>query len=249
MNPDKRVDFGFSSVDPERQAAAVRQVFTSVSPGYDAMNDIMSLGMHRLWKRFAVHLSSLRPGQSVLDVAGGTGDMARLCKQRVGSEGRVVLLDANHSMLAVGRARAVDDGLGGDVKHVCGDAARPPFPDASFDLVTLAFGLRNFPARADALAALRKLLRPGGSLLLLEFSTPDSPLLARMFRLYCLKVLPTMGKMYMQDEDSYRYLGESIHTYPDRHKVTGMLHAAGYGRVLCNVLAGGVVTMHRAFLP
>ena len=248
MRPDKRADFGFSSIDPKRQAEAVRQVFTNVSPGYDAMNDLMSFGMHRLWKRLAVYLSSLRPGQSVLDVAGGTGDMARLCKQRVGTEGRVVLLDVNHSMLAVGRARTMDAGHGDIVEYVCGDAAHPPFPDASFDLIALAFGLRNFPARPDALAALRKLLRPGGSLLLLEFSTPDSPLLARMFRFYCLKVLPAMGKMYLQDEASYRYLGESIHTYPNRHKISDMLQAAGYGRVRCNVFTGGIVTIHRAFL-
>ena len=249
MKADRKIDFGFAAVAPEQQESGVRRIFSGVAPGYDAMNDIMSLAMHRLWKWFAVYLAEMKPGQDVLDVAGGTGDMARLCKRRVGTAGRVVLMDSNPDMLAYSRARDIEAGTVGAIEYVMADAVKPPFAAASFDWVVIAFGLRNFSARGTALAAMHSLLRPGGKMLLLEFSTPDSPLLARMFRFYCLKVMPLLGKLYLQDEDSYRYLGESIHSYPDRHKVSDMLCATGYDQVQCNVLSGGIVTIHRAVKP
>lgn len=242
----EKVDFGFSRLGTKQHAKSVQQIFARVALGYDTMNDIMSFGLHRLWKQFAVHLACLRPGHCVLDVAGGTGDMARLCLPRVGSEGRVVLLDINHAMLQEGRRRDIESGVAGAIEYVLGDATNPPFAADSFDVVIVAFGLRNMPDRRQALESLYKLLHAGGHLLVLEFSRPEPPLLARMFRWYCLEALPVMGQLVVKDTDSYRYLGESIQSYPSRGHISDMLCAAGFAKVDCNVLGAGIVTLHKA---
>ncbi|MGV0005064.1 MAG: ubiquinone/menaquinone biosynthesis methyltransferase [Candidatus Porifericomitaceae bacterium WSBS_2022_MAG_OTU9] len=246
MTDMEKVDFGFSKLGTGQHAKSVHQIFAKVALGYDTMNDIMSFGLHRLWKQFAVHLACLRPGHYVLDVAGGTGDIARLCLPRVGSEGRVVLLDINHAMLREAGRRDIDAGIAGSIEYILGDASKPPFAAASFDVVIVAFGLRNMPARSEALESLCKLLRAGGQLLVLEFSRPESPPFAKMFRWYCLKALPAMGQLVLKDADSYRYLGESIQSYPSRNHIGDMLLAAGFAEVHCNVLGAGIVTLHKA---
>ena len=238
----KTTDFGFESVPEEDKARRVGGVFDSVSSRYDVMNDLMSAGLHRYWKRFTVEKSMVRPGDRVLDVAGGTGDLARLFARRVGESGRVVLTDINAAMLAIGRDRLVDEGV--IVPAVQCDAERLPFPDESFDCVCAAFGLRNMTHKALALAEMRRTLRPGGRLLVLEFSRVWTPL-APLYDLYSFHVLPRLGRWVAGDADSYRYLAESIRLHPDQETLKRMMEDAGLDRVDYFNLSAGIIALHR----
>lgn len=243
----KTTHFGFEEVRWEDKARRVRGVFDSVAPRYDLMNDLMSGGMHRLWKQFTLSQTHLRPGQRALDVAGGTGDLARGMTAQVGEQGLVVLSDINGAMLAHGRNRLIDAGLLRGVSYVQANAERLPFPDSSFDCVTIGFGLRNVTDKAAALASMRRVLRPGGQLLVLEFSQPVAPGLKPLYDTYSFRVLPVLGKMVAQDEDSYRYLAESIRKHPDQETLLGMMRDAGLEDCRYHNLAGGIVALHRGY--
>jgi demethylmenaquinone methyltransferase/2-methoxy-6-polyprenyl-1,4-benzoquinol methylase len=240
--------FGFARVPADEKAGRVREVFDSVASRYDLMNDLMSLGVHRAWKRFTVEAAALRPGQRVLDLAGGTGDLAALMAPRVAPGGAVVLADINAAMLARGRERLQDRGLAGDAVGYCQlDAEALPFADASFDAVTIAFGLRNVTRKEAALEAIRRVLRPGGQLLVLEFSHPVAPGLAPLYDLYSFRVLPALGRLVAGDGDSYRYLAESIRVHPDQEGLKAMMEAAGFEGVRYHNLTGGIVALHRGW--
>src|SRR5271169_6200530 len=207
---DRKVDFGFERIAAADKAARVRSVFTSVAGKYDVMNDLMSFGAHRLWKQFTLSLTGLRPGQRALDVAGGTGDLAAGMLRQVGKSGRVVLSDVNPAMLEIGRDRLLDKGSSGNVECIVADAERLPFEDNSFDCVTIGFGLRNVTDKPAALKSMYRVLKPGGQLLVLEFSTPVLPGLKPLYDAYSFAVLPALGRAIADDADSYRYLAESI---------------------------------------
>lgn len=241
-----RTHFGYTTVSSADKARLVRGVFDSVASKYDLMNDLMSAGLHRLWKRFAVAEAGVRSGHVVLDLAGGTGDLARAFAARVGDEGRVVLADINRAMLEKGRRRLVDAGVGGNLSIVQVDAENLPFADGSFDRVSIAFGLRNVTDKAAALASTRRVLKPGGKLLILEFSKPVEPL-RPAYDLYSFRVLPLLGRLVANDADSYRYLAESIRMHPDQDTLLAMLEAAGLERCRYQNLAGGVVAMHTGY--
>ena len=238
----KTTDFGFQKVAEDEKARKVEQVFDSVAPRYDLMNDLMSAGLHRLWKRFAVEQSLVRPGQRVLDVAGGTGDLTRLFSERVGPSGSVVITDINGPMLRHGRDRLLDSGK--LIPAVQCDAEKLPFPDEYFDCVCVAFGLRNMTHKDAALAEMRRVLRAGGRLLVLEFSRVWQAL-APLYDTYSFQVLPRLGKMITDDADSYRYLAESIRMHPDQETLKTMMQEAGLERVEYFNLAAGVVALHR----
>ncbi len=240
----RKVDFGFESVAEEEKARRVAGVFDSVTDRYDLMNDLMSAGMHRLWKRFTIDQSGVRPGQKVLDIAGGTGDLARAFQERVGPGGTVLLTDINASMLARGRDRMLDEGR--VIEVVRCDAERLPFPDCTFDCVSVAFGLRNMTHKDRALAEMFRVLRPGGRLLVLEFSKVWSPL-DPLYRLYTMKLLPAMGKVVANDSASYRYLAESIAKHPDQDTLKQLMVDAGFERVEYFNLSAGVVALHRGY--
>ena len=246
-NPPPKVDFGYEQVPPAEKAGRVRGVFDSVAGKYDLMNDLMSGGMHRLWKRFTLSQTGLRPGQSALDVAGGTGDLAAGMARQVGAGGLVVLSDINCAMLGRGRDRLLDDGFSGGVDFVQADAERLPFTDGSFDCVTIGFGLRNVTDKAAALTSMRRVLRPGGQLLVLEFSQPAAPL-KPLYDLYSFRVLPALGRMVAGDADSYRYLAESIRTFPDQPALAEMMRAAGFEGCRWHNLSGGIVALHRGYV-
>ncbi|MDQ8020402.1 MAG: bifunctional demethylmenaquinone methyltransferase/2-methoxy-6-polyprenyl-1,4-benzoquinol methylase UbiE [Moraxellaceae bacterium] len=236
--------FGFEQVPESEKAGRVRGVFSSVAQKYDVMNDLMSGGLHRLWKHFTIQLAAVRPGERVLDVAGGTADLSLAFAKKVGPTGQVWLTDINHAMLSVGRDRTVDHG------HLlptaqC-DAEKLPFPDNHFDLVTVAFGLRNMTHKDAALAEMRRVLRPGGRLMVLEFSKIWQPL-SKAYDLYSFKVLPWLGDKVAGDADSYRYLAESIRMHPDQDTLAGMLRTAGLDRVEYFNLAAGAVALHRGY--
>ncbi len=244
---NRSADFGFEQVDWSEKARRVRGVFDSVAGKYDVMNDLMSFGAHRLWKKFALSLTGLRPGQSALDVAGGTGDLAAGLARRVGKQGRVVLSDVNSAMLERGRDRLLDRGLVGNVHCVVADAERLPFADDTFDCVTIAFGLRNVTDKPAALAAMRRVLKPGGQLLVLEFSKPTAPGLAPLYDLYSFNVLPLMGRIVAHDAASYRYLAESIRMHPDQETLLEMMRTAGLSLARYHNLSGGIVALHRGY--
>lgn len=233
--------FGFRTVPVERKAEKVAEVFDSVASRYDVMNDLMSAGLHRAWKAFAVRHAALRPGMRVLDIAGGTGDLASAFARRVGPDGEVWLTDINGSMLAVGRDRLLDEGLTLPVAQC--DAERLPFPSDRFDRVTVAFGLRNMTRKEAALREMHRVLRPGGRLLVLEFSRVWKPL-APAYDAYSFGVLPRLGRLVAGDADSYRYLAESIRMHPDQATLGGLMEAAGFGRVRWHNLSFGVVALH-----
>jgi demethylmenaquinone methyltransferase/2-methoxy-6-polyprenyl-1,4-benzoquinol methylase len=235
--------FGYETVAVEDKARRVRGVFDSVAGRYDLMNDLMSGGLHRLWKHFTIEQAGVRRGQSVLDLAGGTGDLARKFAAQVGSEGRVVLADINLSMLVEGRRRLTDAGVAGNLSIVQVDAENLPFAENSFDCVTIAFGLRNVTDKAAALRSMYSVLKPGGKLLILEFSEP-SPALKPAYDLYSFKVLPIIGKIVARDEASYRYLAESIRMHPDQETLLAMMQEAGLERCRYHNLTGGVVALH-----
>ena len=248
MEQDDRTDFGYQSVMPAEKTRRVQEVFASVARRYDVMNDLMSLGIHRIWKRLALELAGLRDGQRVLDLAGGTGDMTALIAPRVGREGQVVLADLNAAMLEQGRDRLLDRGFG-TIDYVRADAETLPFADGSFDLVVIAFGLRNITRKETALWEMRRVLKPGGRTLVLEFSQPVVPLLGRLYNVYSFTVLPLLGRFVAKDADSYRYLAESIRMHPDQGTLQRMMEEAGFADCDCHNLSGGIVALHRGFCP
>jgi demethylmenaquinone methyltransferase/2-methoxy-6-polyprenyl-1,4-benzoquinol methylase len=239
----KTVDFGYERVSPEEKTARVRGVFDSVAGSYDLMNDLMSGGMHRLWKRFALSQTGLRPGQRALDVAAGTGDLGAGVARQVGREGLAVLTDINGEMLARGRDRMIDNGLGARAEFVIANAECLPFPDSSFDCVTIGFGLRNVTDKPAALASMRRVLRPGGRLLVLEFSKPR-PEIRAAYDAYSFNVLPRIGAIVAGDAASYRYLAESIRMHPDQETLAGMIRQAGFDDCRWHNLAAGIVALH-----
>ena len=233
--------FGFESVDERDKARRVRGVFDSVAPRYDVMNDLMSLGLHRAWKAYTVLVADVRPGHRVLDIAGGTGDLARAFARKVGSAGQVVHTDINASMLRVGRDRLLDDGL--VLPTVVCDAEKLPFEAGSFDRISVGFGLRNMTHKEQALAEMHRVLKPGGKLLVLEFSRVAQPL-AKAYEWYSFSVLPRLGRLVAGDADSYRYLAESIRMHPDQATLKAMMKEAGFGHVDVHNLAAGIVALH-----
>jgi demethylmenaquinone methyltransferase/2-methoxy-6-polyprenyl-1,4-benzoquinol methylase len=245
-DPPERSDlpFGFRRVAADEHASLVRGVFDSVAGRYDLMNDLMSGGLHRLWKQTL--LDRLRPGTTLIDVAGGTGDIAMGFLAGRGG-GRATVIDANAEMLKVGRDRAMDRGIVADLALVCGDAAALPVSDRAADAVTIAFGLRNVSRRAEALAEMRRVLEPGGHFLCLEFSRVMQPVLSRLYDLYSFRVVPQLGRWVTGDEDSYRYLVESIREFPDQETLAGELRDAGFGNVTYANLSGGIVALHSAW--
>ncbi|HEY6641740.1 MAG TPA: bifunctional demethylmenaquinone methyltransferase/2-methoxy-6-polyprenyl-1,4-benzoquinol methylase UbiE [Povalibacter sp.] len=240
-------DFGYQQVPKAEKAARVRAVFESVAGNYNLMNDLMSGGAHRLWKRFTLSQTGLRPGQRALDVAGGTGDIAAGMSQQVGSNGLVILTDINAAMLAEGRDALTDRGIAGNVRYSLANAECLPFPDSSFDCVTIGFGLRNVTDKAKALRAMARVLKPGGQLLVLEFSHPVAPGLKPIYDRYSFSVLPWLGKVVAKDEDSYRYLAESIRRFPDQKTLQSMMQDAGLEQCRYHNLSGGIVALHRGW--
>ena len=246
-HPEERAHFGNRAVDPADKAGMVGEVFRSVAGRYDLMNDLMSFGAHRLWKRFAASQSALRRGDSALDVAGGGGDMTRHFARQVGPHGSVVLADINAAMLALGRDNMIDAGLCGNIAYARCDAEKLCFADARFHCVSIAFGLRNVTRMRDALASMHRVLRPGGRLLLLEFSKPLAPLLEKLYDRYSLSVIPALGGLVAGDEGAYRYLVESIRKHPDQAAMTEMVQQAGFEDVRVHNLSGGIVALHIAW--
>ena len=239
----KTVDFGYERVTPEEKTTRVRDVFDSVAGSYDLMNDLMSGGMHRLWKRFALSQTGLRPGQHALDVASGTGDLGAGLARQVGRDGLAVLTDINREMLARGRDRLIDKGIGAQVAFVIANAECLPFPDRRFDCVTIGFGLRNVTDKPAALASMRRVLRPGGRLLVLEFSKPR-PEVRAAYDAYSFNVLPRLGGIVAGDAASYRYLAESIRMHPDQETLATMMRDAGFDDCRWHNLAAGIVALH-----
>jgi demethylmenaquinone methyltransferase/2-methoxy-6-polyprenyl-1,4-benzoquinol methylase len=246
--PDKNpeTDFGYERVPSSEKQGRVRGVFDSVAPNYDLMNDLMSGGAHRLWKEFTLSLTGLRAGQRALDVAGGTGDLTAGLARQVGKSGVVILSDINAAMLGEGRDRLLDTGLVGNVACVLANAEQLPFADSQFDCVTIGFGLRNVTDKPAALADMRRVLKPGGQLLVLEFSQPV-PMLKPLYDLYSFRVLPLLGKLVAKDEASYRYLAESIRMHPDQETLLGMMQEAGLEDCRYHNLTGGIVAVHRGY--
>jgi demethylmenaquinone methyltransferase / 2-methoxy-6-polyprenyl-1,4-benzoquinol methylase len=240
-------DFGYEQVEPAAKAARVRAVFDSVAGNYDLMNDLMSMGAHRLWKTFTLSQTGLRAGQRALDVAGGTGDLAAGMSAQVGSDGLVVLSDINAAMLTRGRDVLTDRGIVGNVRYAQVNAECLPFPDSSFDCVTIGFGLRNVTDKQAALDSMARVLRPGGQLLVLEFSHPVAPGLKPIYDAYSFNVLPWLGKVVAKDAASYRYLAESIRRFPDQRTLLGMLRSAGLENCKYHNLSGGIVALHRGW--
>ena len=248
-NADETTHFGYQTVKKAEKEAKVAEGFTSVATKYDIMNDLMSFGIHRLWKRYAIKLSGVRTGQQVLDIAGGTGDLAKVFSREVGRAGKVVLSDINAAMLDVGRTRLINAGCN-NVDFVLANAETlEPFADNSFDLVTISFGLRNVTDKDKALSAMYRVLKPGGRLLILEFSKPVFEPLSKAYDLYSFTALPLMGKLVANDADSYQYLAESIRMHPDQATLKRMMETAGFTNCDYHNLTGGIVAVHRGFKP
>ena len=246
---DKTTHFGYKTVNVEEKAGKVAEVFHSVAGKYDLMNDLMSAGVHRLWKRMTIEMSGVRRGNSVLDIAGGTGDLTAKFSRIVGPEGTVVLADINSSMLQVGRDRLMDRGVVNNVIFSQADAPYLPFPDNTFDVITIAFGLRNVTDKDMALRSMLRVLKPGGRLLVLEFSKPANPVLSKVYDTYSFSILPKLGKLFASDADSYQYLAESIRMHPDQETLQGMMDNAGFANTDFHNMTGGVVALHRGVKP
>jgi demethylmenaquinone methyltransferase/2-methoxy-6-polyprenyl-1,4-benzoquinol methylase len=244
-NTDNTTHFGYKDVPAEEKQAMVADVFHSVAAKYDVMNDLMSFGVHRLWKRFTIDMSGVRPGNKVLDLAGGTGDLTKKFSKIVGPSGTVVLADINSSMLEVGRERLTNQGYVGNIEYVQANAQSLPFEDNTFDIITIAFGLRNVTDKDEALRSMFRVLKPGGRLLVLEFSQTKNPLLKKAYDLYSFTALPLMGKLVTNDSESYKYLAESIRMHPDQETLKGMMEEAGFNRVSYHNMTGGMVALHR----
>jgi demethylmenaquinone methyltransferase/2-methoxy-6-polyprenyl-1,4-benzoquinol methylase len=244
-NTDNTTHFGYKDVPAGEKQAMVADVFHSVAAKYDVMNDLMSFGVHRLWKRFTIDMSGVRPGNKVLDLAGGTGDLTKKFSKIVGPSGTVVLADINSSMLEVGRERLTNQGYVGNIEYVQANAQYLPFEDNTFDVITIAFGLRNVTDKDEALRSMFRVLKPGGRLLVLEFSQTNNPLLKKAYDLYSFTALPLMGKLVTNDSESYKYLAESIRMHPDQETLKGMMEEAGFNRVSYHNMTGGMVALHR----
>ncbi|ATM88260.1 bifunctional demethylmenaquinone methyltransferase/2-methoxy-6-polyprenyl-1,4-benzoquinol methylase UbiE [Yersinia massiliensis] len=239
--------FGFRTVAKEKKESMVADVFHSVAAKYDLMNDLMSFGVHRIWKRFTIDCSGVRRGQRVLDLAGGTGDLTAKFSRLVGEQGEVVLADINESMLRMGREKLRDKGIVGNVSYVQANAEALPFPDNYFDCITISFGLRNVTEKEKALRSMFRVLKPGGRLLVLEFSKPILEPLSKAYDAYSFHILPKIGELVAQDSESYRYLAESIRMHPDQETLKSMMVDAGFENVTYSNLTGGIVALHRGF--
>ena len=247
-DPDrKETHFGFSKVDSTEKSSLVAQVFRSVAPNYDLMNDLMSFGLHRLWKRQTLAEANVKSGQFVLDVASGTGDLAKAFAKLVGSRGRVIMSDINDAMLSTGRERMINAGMVGNIDYVLADAEKLPFADNQFDCITIAFGLRNVTDKDAALRSMYRILKPGGKLLVLEFSHPTSSVLKKFYDFYSFQCIPRMGDLIAKDRDSYQYLVESIRMHPDQDTLKGMLNQAGFSDSYFTNLSGGIVALHKGY--
>jgi demethylmenaquinone methyltransferase/2-methoxy-6-polyprenyl-1,4-benzoquinol methylase len=244
--PSETTHFGYKDVAVDDKADLVKGVFDSVASRYDIMNDLMSGGMHRLWKRYTIQHANARPGHVILDLAGGTGDLAREFARIVGERGRVVLADINAAMLEHGRRRLVDAGVAGNVELAQVDAEALPFADNTFDRISIAFGLRNVTDKEGALAEMNRVLKPGGKVLILEFSEP-SRAIKPAYDLYSFKVLPLLGRLIAKDPESYQYLAESIRMHPDQETLLGMMQDAGFERCRYNNLTAGIVALHTGY--
>ncbi len=244
---DNKTHFGYKQVDADKKAGLVADVFSSVANKYDVMNDVMSFGVHRLWKKIAMSHTGLKKGQRALDVAGGTGDLTVYMSKQVGSTGEVIISDINPDMLEQGRRRLIDQGFAGNIKFVEANAEELPFEENTFDCVTIAFGLRNVTDKDKALRSMYKVLKPGGRLLILEFSKPVLPGLNEVYDFYSFKLLPLMGKLIANDADSYQYLAESIRMHPDQATLKAMMEGAGFERCTYHNMSGGIVALHKGF--
>ena len=242
----KTTHFGYKTVSQEEKAGYVKDVFDSVSNRYDLMNDLMSGGLHRLWKKYTIDMASARYGQKILDLAGGTGDLAKVFAGKVGDEGHVVLADINFSMLNEGRTRLINSGISGNLSITQGNGENLAFKEGSFDIVTIAFGLRNITDKQAALSSIYQTLKPGGKLLILEFSKPIN-LLRPAYDLYSFKILPLLGKLVANDADSYQYLAESIRMHPDQAKLITLMEDANFERCRYTNLSGGIVALHEGY--
>lgn len=245
MADKETTHFGYQDVAKEEKAARVADVFHSVAAKYDIMNDLMSGGIHRIWKQLTIEVSRARRGQRILDIAGGTGDLAAKFSKIVGSTGQVILADINNSMLNVGRDKLTDKGIVGNIDYVQANAECLPFPDNYFDCITIAFGLRNVTDKDKALRSMYRVLKPGGQLLVLEFSKPSNPLVAKVYDQYSFKILPKMGAFIANDSESYQYLAESIRMHPDQETLKSMMLDAGFDACEYHNLTGGVVALHK----
>ncbi len=245
MEENDSTDFGFKTVSKNEKADLVADIFNSVADRYDLMNDLMSAGIHRIWKRFTIELSGVREGDSVLDIAGGTGDLAIRFADIVGLEGKVLLADINEPMLRVGRDKLVNKGWRKNISFVQADAQKLPFPDSSFECITIAFGLRNVTDKLDALKSMYRALKPGGRLLILEFSKPKNQLLGKAYDSYSFHILPLMGKIVVNSSDSYKYLAESIRMHPDQDALQRLVEEAGFSSCDYYNMTGGIVAVHR----
>jgi len=243
----EKTHFGYRQVDAERKENLVAEVFSSVASKYDLMNDVMSFGIHRIWKKITLMHTGLKPGMRALDVAGGTGDLAIAMSKQVGTEGEVIIADINPDMLEQGRQRLLNRGITGNVKFVEANAEKLPFEDNGFDCVTIAFGLRNVTNKDQALASMYRVLKPGGRLLVLEFSRPVVPGLNRVYDLYSFNVMPLMGRLIAGDADSYRYLAESIRMHPPQDELKRMMESAGFERCSYHNMSGGIVALHTGY--
>jgi demethylmenaquinone methyltransferase/2-methoxy-6-polyprenyl-1,4-benzoquinol methylase len=239
--------FGFKTVEEDKKVELVADVFHSVAAKYDIMNDVLSMGIHRVWKRFTVDCSGIRKGQTVLDLAGGTGDLTAKFSRIVGQEGQVILADINDSMLKVGRSKLRDLGIEGNVEYVQANAEELPFPDNHFDLVTIAFGLRNVTDKDKALASIYRVLKPGGRLLVLEFSKPIHKPVSKFYDFYSFNILPKLGKLIANDSESYQYLAESIRMHPDQETLKEMMTDVGFESTEFFNLSAGIVALHRGY--
>ena len=247
MANENTTHFGYKTVNADDKASMVRGVFDSVASKYDVMNDLMSFGVHRLWKRFAIELAGVRKGQRILDLASGTGDLADRFAGLVGPDGLVIMSDINAAMLNVGRDRMIDRGHAGNLQYIQINAEKLPVADNSLDLITIAFGLRNVTDKDAALRSMYRALKPGGRALVLEFSKPTTKPLEKIYDAYSFSLLPKMGKLVANDAESYQYLAESIRMHPDQETLKGMMETAGLERCDVHNLTGGIVAIHRGF--
>lgn len=246
-DPKQPTHFGFQSVAWDEKEKKVGAVFQSVAKNYDLMNDLMSAGIHRVWKYFTIEASQVRAGQSVLDLAGGSGDLTRLLSKKTGANGHVILADINAAMLAVGRSRLLDEGLCGNINYVQANAQSLPFTDNSFHCITMAFGLRNVTDKEAALRSMFRVCKPGGKVMILEFSTPTLPGLKPVYDWYSFNILPKIGQLFAQDGASYQYLAESIRMHPSQDALKAMIEQAGFEDCHYHNLSGGIVALHIAY--